>query len=46
MGQKTDPRSLRLWTNREHDRVWYGSKREYSGKFLEDQKIESFIKKR
>ena len=46
MGHKTDPRSLRLGINREWDRVWYASKKDFSKYFLEDQKIEDFIKEK
>jgi small subunit ribosomal protein S3 len=44
MGHKTDPRSLRLGINREWDRVWYASKKDFPKYFLEDQKIEDFVK--
>jgi small subunit ribosomal protein S3 len=43
MGHKSDPRSLRLGINKEWDRVWYASKKEFSKCFLEDQKIEDFV---
>ncbi|MDR1997338.1 MAG: 30S ribosomal protein S3 [Candidatus Margulisbacteria bacterium] len=44
MGHKTDPRSLRLGVNREWDRVWYAAKKDFPKYFLEDQKIEDFVK--
>ena len=44
MGHKSDPRSLRLGINKEWDRVWYASKKDFSKFFLEDQKIEDFVK--
>ncbi|GBR72409.1 30S ribosomal protein S3 [Candidatus Termititenax spirochaetophilus] len=44
MGHKTDPRSLRLGINKEWDRVWYASKKDFAKYFLEDQKIEDYIK--
>ena len=44
MGHKSDPRSLRLGINREWDRVWYAAKKDFSKYFLEDQKIEDFVR--
>jgi small subunit ribosomal protein S3 len=45
MGQKVDPRALRLGITREWDSVWYADKADFSDMFLEDRKIDLFIKK-
>lgn len=45
MGQKVDPRSVRLGITREWDRVWFAPKKTYSKFLLEDQKIEEFLKR-
>lgn len=45
MGQKVDPRGLRLGITREWDSVWYADKKEYAKYFHEDVKIREFVKK-
>ncbi len=45
MGQKVDPRAVRLGVNREWDRVWFAVKKMFPIYLLEDQKIEDFLKK-
>lgn len=45
MGHKSDPRSLRLGITREWDAVWYASKKDFAQNFLEDRKIEDYIRK-
>ncbi|MFK4785849.1 30S ribosomal protein S3 [Fusobacterium sp. MFO224] len=45
MGQKVDPRGLRLGITRTWDSNWYADKKEYVKYFHEDVKIREFIKK-
>lgn len=45
MGQKVDPRGLRLGITRAWDSNWYADKKEYVKYFHEDVKIKEFIKK-
>ncbi len=46
MGQKVNPVGLRLNIVRTWDSIWYASKRDYAGLFLEDQKLRRYLKKR
>ncbi len=45
MGQKVDPRGLRLGITRSWDSNWYADKKEYAKYFHEDVKIRELIKK-
>lgn len=45
MGQKVDPRGLRLGITRTWDSIWYADKKEYTKFFHEDGKIREMIKK-
>ena len=45
MGQKVDPRGLRLGITRSWDSNWYADKKEYVKYFHEDVKIREFVKK-
>lgn len=45
MGQKVDPRGLRLGITRAWDSNWYADKKEYVKYFHEDVKIREFVKK-
>ena len=45
MGQKVDPRGLRLGSTRAWDSNWYADKKEYVKYFHEDVQIKEFIKK-
>lgn len=45
MGQKVDPRGLRLGITRTWDSNWYADKKEYAKYFHEDVKIREFVKK-
>nr|WP_314531103.1 30S ribosomal protein S3 [uncultured Fusobacterium sp.] len=45
MGQKVDPRGLRLGITRSWDSNWYADKKEYVKYFHEDVQIKEFIKK-
>ena len=45
MGQKVDPRGLRLWITRAWDSNWYSDKKEYVKYIHEDVQIKEFIKK-
>lgn len=45
MGQKVDPRGLRLGITRAWDYNWYADKKEYVKYFHEDVQIKEFIKK-
>lgn len=45
MGQKVDPRGLRLGITRAWDSNWYADKKDYAKQFHEDIKIKEFIKK-
>ena len=44
MGQKVDPRGLRLGITRSWDSNWYADKKEYAKYFHEDVKIREFVK--
>ncbi len=45
MGQKVDPRGLRLGITRSWDSNWYADKKEYAKYFHEDVKVREFVKK-
>lgn len=45
MGQKVDPRGLRLGITRTWDSIWYADKKEYAKFFHEDVKIREMVKK-
>ena len=45
MGQKVDPRGLRLGITRTWDSNWYADKKEYAKYFHEDVKIRDLVKK-
>lgn len=45
MGQKVDPRGLRLGITRFWDSNWYADKKEYAKYFHEDVKVREFVKK-
>lgn len=45
MGQKVNPIGLRLNIIRTWDSIWYAD-RDYAKKFLEDQSLRKFLKKR
>ena len=45
MGQKVDPRGLRLGITRSWDSHWYADKKEYAKYFHEDVKVREFVKK-
>lgn len=45
MGQKVDPRGLRIGITRTWDSNWYADKKEYAKYFLEDVKLRKYIKK-
>lgn len=45
MGQKVDPRGLRVGITRSWDSNWYADKKSYPGFFHEDMKIRDFVKK-
>lgn len=45
MGQKVDPRGLRVGITRSWDSNWYADKKEYAKYFHEDVKIRELIKK-
>ena len=45
MGQKVDPRGLRLGITRSWDSNWYADKKEYAKYFHEDVKIREYVKK-
>ncbi|MBC2851172.1 MULTISPECIES: 30S ribosomal protein S3 [unclassified Cetobacterium] len=45
MGQKVDPRGLRLGITRTWESIWYADKKEYAKFFHEDIKIREMIKK-
>ncbi|MEW6725584.1 30S ribosomal protein S3 [Desulforudis sp. 1088] len=46
MGQKVDPRGLRLGIVRDWDAKWYADKKNFSDLLLEDVKIRNYIKKK
>jgi small subunit ribosomal protein S3 len=45
VGQKVDPRGLRLGITRTWDSAWYAGKKEYANYLHEDMKIREFVKK-
>ena len=45
MGQKVDPRGLRLGITRTWDSNWYADKKDYANYFHEDEKLRKMIKK-
>ena len=45
MGQKVDPRGLRLGITRTWESAWYAGKKEYANYLHEDMAIRSFVKK-
>ncbi len=45
MGQKVDPRGLRLGITRTWDSIWYADKKNYLDYFHEDVKLRDYIKK-
>lgn len=45
MGQKVDPRGLRIGITRSWDSNWYADKKEYCAYFHEDLKLRSFVTK-
>jgi len=45
VGQKVDPRGLRLGITRTWDSAWYAGKKEYANYLHEDMAIRSFVKK-
>lgn len=45
MGQKVDPRGLRIGITRTWDSNWFAEKKEYINYFLEDKKVREFVKK-
>ena len=45
MGQKVDPRGLRLGITRTWDSNWYADKKDYANYFHEDEKLRQYIKK-
>jgi len=45
VGQKVDPRGLRIGITRTWDSNWYADKKEYAKYFLEDVKLRKYIKK-
>ncbi|KUK40690.1 MAG: 30S ribosomal protein S3 [Clostridia bacterium 62_21] len=46
MGQKVDPRGLRLGITRDWDAKWYADKKQFASLLLEDVKIRKYIKKK
>jgi small subunit ribosomal protein S3 len=46
MGQKVDPRALRLGINRDWNSKWFADKKQFSALLLEDVKIRNYIKKK
>ncbi|MBL7767275.1 MAG: 30S ribosomal protein S3 [Chitinophagaceae bacterium] len=46
MGQKTNPIASRLGIVRGWDSSWYGSKKDYAGKLIEDNKIRTYLNAR
>lgn len=46
MGQKVNPKSIRLGIVQDWNAKWYGNKKDYQNFFLEDVKIREFIKKK
>ena len=45
MGQKVDPRGLRLGITRTWDSNWYADKKDYANYFHEDEKLRKYVKK-
>ena len=45
MGQKVDPRGLRLGITRTWDSNWYADKKDYANYFHEDEKLRKMLKK-
>src|SRR3569833_4327944 len=43
MGQKTNPIGARLGIIRGWESNWYGSKKDYAGKLIEDHKIRTYL---
>ncbi|MBM3440607.1 MAG: 30S ribosomal protein S3, partial [Bacteroidetes bacterium] len=46
MGQKANPIGNRLGIIRGWESNWYGSKKDYAGKLIEDNKIRSYLNAR
>jgi len=46
VGQKVNPKGLRVGIIREWDAKWFADKKNFAGLLLEDQKIRKFIKKK
>jgi len=46
LGQKVDPRGLRLGITRDWDAKWYADKKQFASLLLEDVKIRKYIKKK
>ena len=46
MGQKVDPRGIRLGITRTWDSKWFAEGKEYVDNFHEDLKIKKYIKKK
>lgn len=46
MGQKVDPRGLRLGIVRDWDAKWYAGKKDFSNLLLEDVKVRDYIKQK
>lgn len=46
MGQKTNPIASRLGIVRGWDSSWYGNKKDYAGKLIEDNKIRNYLNAR
>ncbi|MDP3045789.1 MAG: KH domain-containing protein, partial [Bacillota bacterium] len=46
MGQKVDPRGLRLGIVRDWDAKWFANKKNFSDLLIEDVKLREFIKKK
>ena len=46
MGQKANPIGNRLGIIRGWESNWYGNKRDYAGKLIEDQKIRNYLNAR
>lgn len=44
MGQKTNPKALRLGINRDYESVWYAGKANYASYVHEDHKVRAFVK--
>ena len=46
MGQKTNPKASRLGIVRGWDSSWYGSRKDYAGKLIEDTNIRKYLNAR